>query len=302
MFIGYDVFNPRDSAAYQNVSNNGEYRHIEFRDMLLDEVMIDSKPYYSTTTDKLDNWKITTLLNAKLQGDLEAGSLRMAGLTVDKLRFSKRAMDDTDWHIVGDVDFHPGDIKEYKITDKNIRNGYDYEYSVVPMAQGIVGNRITSDVVQGKFEGFFLSDSENNYGFMYNIDNQGFNHNVGMHTLQTLNSPYPHVIFDNTNYISGSVSAIYIYDDNPIGSTDLQTEHRARKKLMNFLKNKKPKTMRFMNGETMIVSIVGQPVEQTIQGINKYMSISFEFVEIDSFDDGGIRRSNLQSNVESEDI
>ena len=203
----------------------------------------------------------------------------------------------------GEIEYDPSERLLYEIIDKNIQNDFEYQYSLLPMAGDVLGNRVISDEITADFEGIFLSDKNNNYKLMYNIETNAIQHNVANAILEPLNSQYPIIIDGNLDYRSGGVKALFVSTDTANrhdGKVSIKAEKLGRERLMKFLKNRKPKVLRQSNGETMLIRIVDKPQEEHMNNVNGIAYVSFSFVEIGSMDSETLKANDILIGLEEE--
>lgn len=279
MFIGYDSFGLKDGSMFNTRICIPEYKKIEISNLIIDEIMLNSditKPFHEF---KYYDWDIDTLLNAHFQNDLEGGNVSTAGRFIEKILFQKREVDSLVWEDVVEIDFN--DKIQYKILDMYVQNGFEYEYSMTPMAQGIAGAKRISTPTKVSFEGNFLTDGgSNNYRLVYNIDNGEVTRNVNQNMFEPIDSRYPIVIYGELDYKSGTMSAL-LYSGE-YGEIDIKKEKLAREQLTNFLTNGKPKVFKKEDGELIIINVTGKPQEIPFDKLGM-ASIKFDYVEIAEF-------------------
>ena len=102
-----------------------------------------------------------------------------------------------------------------------------------------------------------------------------------------LNAQYPTIVFGNSDYVKFDIKSTSVSDAtyNSGGKVDIKQEKLTRIKLLNFLKNKKPKIYRDGNGNIFLVSLLGNPSEEHQNGINGISKISFNLVQIGNYED-----------------
>jgi hypothetical protein len=279
MLVGYDLFGINEGLVLNTRLCISEYSKIEVSNFIIDSLLVSSdvtKPFHK---HKYFDWDIDTLLNAHFQMDLEAGNVSTAGRFIDKVLFQKREVDSLIWEDVAEVDFN--DKIQYKIVDTYVRNGFEYEYSMTPVAQGTVGTKRSSAPTKVSFEGNFLTDGgTSNYRLVYNIENGEVTRNVKHNIFEPIDSRFPIVVYGELDYKSGSMSAL-VYTGN-YGEIDIKREKMAREQLFKFLTNGKPKVFKKEDGDLILINIVGSPQEIPFNSTG-IASINFDYVEIAEF-------------------
>jgi len=301
MIIGYNFFGEENNLIYKTEVYHPSYNKIELKNLTLDELFVDEDITIPCIVDKPDGWNYRTVLDAKFQNSLEGGSIQANNFQIEKIRFQRREVDDVEWHDVGEIEYKPNERLLYEMIDKNIQNNFEYQYSLLPITATVLGNRVTSDEIIADFEGVFLSDKNNNYKLIYNIETDALQHNTSNAILEPLNAQYPIVIDGNLDYKSGSIKALFVSTDTANrhdGKVSIKSEKLKRDKLMKFLKNKKPKVLRQDNGETMLIRIVGKPEEEYVDNITGIAYISFKFVEVGGMDSETLKANNMLVGLE----
>jgi hypothetical protein len=291
MLIGYDSFGLlyTGTVSDKRVVQAG-YNEMEFSAGTLDELFVDENPSVYETPKELakpDGWHFRTVVWSTFQGNLEGGTIYAGGYPIDYILYQKRPKGTLKWL---DIASHEYDSTQtvYTALDRYIRNGYTYEYSFVPYANGLQGDRVTGADVEVAFEGSFISDSANTFRLIYDLQHGQVMHNRASAVLNPLNSKYPIVTYGSLDYRTGTISATFISADTALyntGEVQLRSEQEARKQLLDFLKDQKPKVLRGENGEFMLVTITGNPTESPYNNIKGLATLNVEFAEVGDVED-----------------
>src|SRR5690606_11713339 len=100
-------------------------------------------------------FSFTTVMLASLKGNLEAGSIYNNGIEVDRVRFQKRKSDELYWTDVAELKYNFPEKKLYEALDKYIQNDFEYEYSLLPVTDDVLGLRVKSSPIVADYDGFF---------------------------------------------------------------------------------------------------------------------------------------------------
>ena len=303
MILGYSMFHGKDNLVYKTNVYHPSYSKIELKNMTVDELYIDEDITIPYTIDKPDGWNYRTVIDSKFNNSLESGSVQANNFQIEKVRFQRRLTDEVEWQDVGEIEYKPDDQLLYEVIDKNIQNDFEYQYSILPITATVLGNRVVSDEIVSEFEGIFLSDKNNNYRLLYNIETDSMQHNISTAILEPLNSQYPIVIDGNLDYRSGGIKALFVSTETANrndGKVTIRAEKLGRDRLMKFLKNRKPKVLRQPNGETMLVRVVDKPQEEYMNNITGIASVSFKFVEIGGMDSETLKANDILIGLEEE--
>ena len=288
MFISLDFFGLDEGAVFKTNIGHVNYNELQITGAVIDEIYVDEDVEIPITTDKPESWTYSTILNAKFQGNLEAGSLSANGSEIDLIKFQKRRWDELEWTDVGEVKYNEDGKVIYELLDKFVANQQVYQYSLLPVTSSVLGGRVLSEEITVDFEGVFLSDKDNNYRLLYDLQFGDINHNTPSSVFETLNSKYPIVVYSNLDYTDFDVEATFVSASTSNGETERQVDTRMEKterdNLLRWVKNHKPKIYRDVNGELKLVTVVDNPQEKPMSGVNGIAKISFKMVEIGSVD------------------
>ena len=288
MFISLDFFGLNEGAVFKTNIGHVNYNELQITGTVIDEIYVDEDIEIPVTTDKPESWTYSTILNAKFQGNLEAGSLSANGSEIESIKFQKRRWDELEWTDVGEVKYDEDGDVIYELLDKFVANQQVYQYSLLPVTSSVLGSRVLSEDITVDFEGVFLSDKDNNYRLLYDLQFGDINHNTPSSVFETLNSKYPIVVYSNLDYTDFDVEATFVSASTSNGETERQVDTRMEKterdNLLRWVKNHKPKIYRDVNGELKLVTVVDNPQEKPMSGVNGIAKISFKMVEIGSVD------------------
>ena len=293
MFISLDFFGLDEGAVFKTNIGHVGYNDLQITGAMIDEIYVDEDIDIPITTDKPESWTYSTILNAKFQGNLEGGSLSVNGAEIELIKLQKRRWDELEWTDVGDVKYNEDGKVIYELLDKFVANQQVYQYSLLPVTSSVLGNRVLSEEITVDFEGVFLSDKDNNYRLLYDLQFGDINHNTPSSVFETLNSKYPIVVYSNLDYTDFDVEATFISVSTINGQTERQVDTRMEKterdNLLRWVKNHKPKIYRDVNGELKLVTVTDNPQEKPMSGVNGIAKISLKMVEIGSVDNENLK-------------
>ena len=303
MFLGYDFFQLDKGTFFETQVYHPSYNKVEMSGMVLDELFGDKDITIPVTIDKPTGWNYTTVIDAKLKGDLEGGSVSAGGFEIEKIKFQKRRVDELYWEDLAIIDYEQNKQLLYEAIDKFVQNDFIYEYSLIPVTATIFGNTVIREQITVDFDGVFLSDRNNNYKLLYNLETDDIEHNIASATLQPINSQFPIISYGETDYRSGGITALFLSGETVNandGKVRIRMEKLGREKLMKFLKNQKPKILRHQNGDMMLINIVGNPKEVPNNSISGIANVSFNYVEVGNTDDDTLKTNGMLIGFEEE--
>lgn len=296
MIIGFNAFMDDDSVAFDNMLCHTNYNKLEITDGMIDQIYIDEDITIPYSIIKPEEWRYNTVVNARFKDNLEGGSVEANNVQIEKIRFQKRRWDELEWHDVAEIEYKPNEKLFYEVLDKNIANDFIYQYSIIPMTSTILGNRIVSDEVTAKFEGVFISDKDSNYELLYDIEPSDIEHNISNSIFEPRGAKYPIVVHSNLDYESFSITSTFVSTETASSGgneINIRMERLGKDKLLQFMKNGKPKIYRDQNGRLKLVSVIGKPKEIPYNNIAGIAKLSFSLVEIGDTDSETLKANNL---------
>lgn len=295
MIIGYDFLGFADEGT------NGAYFDSPICVDMMDELQLNEGVYdeayinVDTTTPndiaKPTKWTLTTIMDAKFKGNLDAGSIVADGFKVTTLLLYRSIAESGVWDAICEFAYNPK-YNLYEYVDRYIQNGTSYQYAIVPVANRVLGDKLESDVVQADYSGIFITDKENNRRLEYDISIGDIDYNNASSVSQPISGQFPIITFGNSNYRSGNMSVLPLSRETVAmggGSIDKFAEQKNRQAWIDFLNNHKPKVIRMDNGTVMLVTTQNAKVTYKEGEILRDLAnISFDYTEV-----GKINYENL---------
>lgn len=294
MMIGLDFFGYEDGSIFNTQIAHTDYSSLEIYGGLIDHLYVDKNLNVNNDTDKNELFYYSTVILSSFSGNLEAGSISNYGIEIDRIRFQKRKSDELYWTDVAELEYDSPNKTLYEALDKYIQNDFEYEYSLVPVTDEILGLRVKSKPIVAEYDGYFISDKDNNFQLLFNAEMSPIDHVNPSTVFEPLNSRFPIISYGNLDYRQSSISAVIL---SPIsynsGSINIKAEKMNREKIMKFLKSRKPKVFRDQNGEIMLMTITDNPKEDPNNKVAGVASVSFSFIEIGEMTSEGLRKNGL---------
>lgn len=322
MIIGYDFFgdniyntdniNDNDGVAFDTCVPLS----VAMQDVTIQNGIYDAlEVLQNTTTNNTDikqneNWTDTTLMLAKFQENLSAGSVNVGNNEVYSIQFLKRKKGETEWQLCQEV-IYQKEQAIYKFTDRYIESQQTYQYAIRPTAReyddnGIyVGSIIGENSPQSEkteinvvFDYAHLFDNETSYDLLYNFKLGDITSNIDANTITTLGGQYPFTVYGASKYKTGSVSCLLVTEESATGSIDIGAEKVLRNNIDNFLSNKKPKILKCDDGTYLLISISDNYTLIPDENLLGSYSLSFNYTEIgDANDVDTLKKYGLWSDV-----
>ena len=261
-----------------NVNNftltNGSYDELH---IIKDSVEIDN------SIEKND-WTVNTVLLAKFQNDLVAGTLGVEGYPITIIELRKRKKGEELWQTYFSIDYDEN-INFYTVIDKFIESEEEYEYCLRPIAinkegKMIYGNNTTSKEIYVSYDHAHIFDNTDEYNLIYNLQLGNITNQIGANEIQTLGSQFPYVIYSKSNYLKGHLECLLVSEESATGAVDVKSEKVLRDKIVSFLQNKECKIFKNTDGLYMVIKIIGTPTLTPSNEILGIYQIAFDYVEI----------------------
>lgn len=288
------MFSGKYAMTPQYVSP-GKATEVIVRDGIYDHLYLSKNP--EKTVDNIDDdWDDDTVINAAFNDTLEGGNTGFSLKNTDTILIKKREKGTLDWTTI--FTFPVEKIEDFNfIKEYNYGEGEtDYEFMIVSSYKG---TQTAYEIAEcaSQFRGLCIADKTHLYSTDFQSDitfNQNFTGNV----QKLLNNTYPVVISnDNSNYTSGSVTALFLKFDNNCDVLLGKKGMQYRDEIFKWLSNKKAKILKLQDGTIKLIRITGTP-SLTDAGHPELKNVSFEFTEIgDVNSESDLYKNNL-SDVE----
>ena len=279
MILGTTFFGGKHTLL-PPLMNTSSINSISLSDGVYDHLYLSTNPS-KTVID--DSWSYDTKLNASYNKDLEAGNIGFSTKNTDTIIIKTRCKGSFDWKTIYTIPIE-------KDEDFNFTKSYPFspnmstnEYMLVGQINGIENSYVITEC-KTDFDGFFLTDKNNIYGTVFNIDNTNTTQNVNNTVQELLHSKYPSVYTNSdSNYTSGTTSGCFIKFDTETNKADIENGWKYRRDIMQWLCNNRPKILKLEDGRIFMIKIVGKPTDND-DGHRDLRRISFDWVEIGDVD------------------
>lgn len=276
MVLGMNAFGDTKNDCFHTSVISDKFNRIELKNMELDEIYVSKDTSVSNLLKQ--EWDANTVLLGKFENSLECGNISNNNISIEFILIKKRKKSDLTWKDVVKLYFNDENSRcEY--IDYLVEANEAYEYALVPMTSGVMGDFIVSDIIC-EFEGTFIFDKKNSYQLLCNLEYGEIQNNIPS-TVSTTFSKYPIVIYSGeTEYKSGQINGLLLSFES-IDSSDINyvIEKKYKDSFFKFLNNKKTKILKDGAGRYYMVAIL-DPVESPVNNLNQAISnVSFTWVE-----------------------
>ena len=319
MIIGYDfwgdfydydkakdkalVIEDNDGIAFDTCNPLKNVNEFTLKGGTFDELHITKDNTEIDNTIEKTEWTMNTVLLAKFQNSLVAGTIGIDGKEMYKIELRKRRKGEINFQTYFSVDYEPS-INLYTIIDKLIENEEEYEYCIRGVAQNtnedgdVIGDIYSNDSspveIYISYEHSHLFDSTDSFDLIYDLRIDSMVNQIGANTVETLGSQYPYVIYGQTNYLTGSMECLLVSEESATGSVNLRSEKELRKKILTFLNNKQCKVLKNEDGTYMLIEIIGTPTLIPSNEVLGIYQVNFQYVQIGNADDiASLQKANI---------
>ena len=282
MICGYDFCKDENTLNPTPLSSSN-YNFTMLKNGIFSHWYVTNDAEYPYSSDEPTVWDYLTIMNANLNGNLQAGNISLLGDDIEGIKIKRRKIDSYDWitlkYIPVDELF---ESTTFSFNDYLNQNDTIYEYAFVPIINGVEENYITNTIAS-KFEGVFICDSEIIYKFYNGVQYGSLERVQKIGVLEPFGSKYPVVVSNGMiNYSKSSLKGTIL-------NNDFENSHIIRRKeivekretLLNFFTNKKAKILKDWNGNFWLMIIVDSP---SVEFVNNYgmgiSNISANWIEI----------------------
>lgn len=282
MICGYDFCKDENTLNPTPLSSSN-YNFTMLKNGIFSHWYATNNAEYPYSSDEPTVWDYLTIMNANLNGNLQAGNISLLGDDIEGIKIKRRKIDSYDWitlkYIPVDELFKS---TTFSFNDYLNQNDTTYEYAFVPIINGVEENYITNTIAS-KFEGVFICDSETIYKFYNGVQYGSLERVQKIGVLEPFGSKYPVIVSNGMiNYSKSSLKGTIL-------NNDFENSHIIRRKeiaekreiLLNFFTNKKAKILKDWNGNFWLMIIVDSP---SVEFVNNYgmgiSNISANWIEI----------------------
>lgn len=281
-FLGLEFTEGADTLN-ETTTHIAGTKYLTVKNAIFDHLFITHDFGYDYTTQIRELWDFDTVMNADFNGDLMAGNVDYAASEVSEVRIKRRQKGTYTWTTLFAVPIETTDNFHFERFDRYARSKTDYEYALVPVVNGMEGN-LNINSVYSEFEGVFIMERDVGYNSMVSVASQ-INKNHPTLVVAPIHRRYPYVFGNgNTNYYSGTMSAIFVQIDENC-NFDWEQSWKFRDEFMEFLCNGRAKILKMGDGRMWMVGIIDAPSE-TVTIHELAPTTAFSWVEIDDCESG----------------
>ena len=245
-FAGQDCLNPAPSQVN------------DIQDTVLSNAILDQFNVTKNITDSFDSslptvWDYDTIMDATFDGEIGAGNVDFVLEQITAVKIKRRVRGTFNWLTLTSIPIKSVSDLSFIFEDRLNTHGVEYEYAFVPVLNNAEGDYIINKVLS-KLDGIFIGDADTCYRFLYDVQYGTNARKINVGTFQPLGRKYPIVISNGLlSYDTGSISGTILNDDfENTGIIDSAKTNEKKRKIKDFLANKKPKILRDWTGQSWL--------------------------------------------------
>lgn len=277
IFLGETFLSGAKTLNYTPTSCT-DINNIKVENGIIDDVFVTELTDYAYTTTTPSEWEYTTILHAKFNDSLSAGSAEFSSVEIDSLRIKVREKGKNNWTTIYDIPVSSDeDLRFQKFYNFN-RNGVTYEFALVPVVGKVEGaHRV--DEVTSEFDGIAIMTKDVIYGTDYNITKSDTKREKTESVVQPLDSKYPYIVRNSQkNCTSGTTQASF-FKVNEYCEYQNIPSYDYRKDVTDFMSNKDVKVLKFDDGRIFMIDIIDE-ISKSENGHENNIIVSFNWVEV----------------------
>jgi len=274
MFLGGSLVGLTTITSSSPIFSNFSYNKVTiFGTGTFDKIWIRNKVVGSSFFDSVENvfdynpsWDSDTVFLADFENNLTAGNVESNGGQLTNWIVNRKLAGETTLTRIAELDKDTESFVDYRVT-----NNENVVYQIRPKTEDAIGLGLESNEVESKYNGWFLIDETNNivYKFLLELNSGSLGANTNQTVYETFNQ-FPTISQTDTNYITGSLTAIVIVQSAPFVT-----------QLQDFIENGQEKLLKSKKGRIFRVMTNGFSSMQFVEGtVEQVESITFNFTEI----------------------
>lgn len=287
IFLGRAACGDRNSMTASTVHMN-DINDITLQRGAFDELYVNTK--VTTTWDGQipDEWDFDTRIHAGFNGDLFGGNVDYTAEIVSTILVKRRMKGTLQWQSYFEIPIESNEDFDFIRNDYLCRNGYEYEYCLVPTLNGVEGEYSSNhniSTIKSEFDGVFVIEKDMAYHSVINTSVE-IARNFATSVVETKGRRRPIVFYNgDTNYREFSVEATFVQFDPDTCQFDFTRNDSFREQVDDFLTDKKAKILKSEDGYMALVSISDSPISHSVDDFKELVTTEFTAYETGDCDD-----------------
>lgn len=287
IFLGRAACGDRNSMTASTVHMN-DINDITLQRGAFDELYVNTK--VTTTWDGQipDEWDFDTRIHAGFNGDLFGGNVDYTAEIVSTVLVKRRMKGTLQWQSYFEIPIESNEDFDFIRNDYLCRNGYEYEYCLVPTLNGVEGEYSSNhniSTILSEFDGVFIIEKDMAYHSVINTSVE-IARNFASSVIETKGRRRPIVFYNgDTNYREFNVEATFVQFDPDTCQFDFTRNDSFREQVDDFLTDKKAKILKSEDGYMALVSISDSPISHSVDDFKELVTTEFTAYETGDCDD-----------------
>lgn len=284
----YNFLHDKDAFLYQKVTADSKITNIRLSNGIFDALYVSTNPsleQYNNGAPK--NWDTDTVMKSAFENTCSSNKSQIDLQAIDGLAIKKRINnshgDNGKWTTIYIQPIENESDFNFTFIDYLCKNNCEYQYNIVPVANGIESYYNNVRTVTSSFDGIHLTDGQKQYGTTFDIQSN-YGRKTSSTTVMPINSRYPVTVKNgHLNYSSGNITARFLkMNDDDTADTD--NGYPYRKEVVDFLSESNVLVLKNYNGFIGIISLENDISEDFGEHILA-PKISFSWVQVGDAED-----------------
>lgn len=287
IILGRAACGDRNSMT-ASVTYTEDVNEITMQNGIFDELYANVNKQVTWDGVITDEWDFNTRIHAYFKGDLYGGNVSFTSEVVSSILVKKRKKGELQWQSYFEVEINSNEDFNFIRNDYLCRNGYEYQYCMVPTLNGIEGeypsnHNISS--IKSEFDGIFIIEKDKAYHSTLNT-NVNVSRVFSSSVIEPKGRIRPIVVYNgDINYRSFNVEGLFIQFDEETCDFEFIRNDSYREQVDDFLTNKKTKVLKSVDGYIALINVVDSEISHSIDDFKEIVSTEFSCVETGNAED-----------------
>lgn len=226
-------------------------------------------------------WDYDTIMDCNFDGNISGGTIKDFSSGITEIKVKRRKAGDFDWTIIRSFKIESSEDLSFVFNDYLTVQDTSYEYAYVPVFGSVEGQYAISTVLS-RFDGVFICDANTIFKFNMGVEYGSTDTVQQIGAFTVLGRKYPIVMSNGlANYQTGQLSGLVLPDDfEETRKIDGVAITQHKKKLLEFLTNKKPKIIKDRNQNEWLVIVQSPSISYVNNSGQSVVSASMQWMEI----------------------
>lgn len=261
---------------------------MSLREGVFDELYVTTNIHTTWDGTIPEDWDFNTRIHALFKGDLYGGNVSYTSEIVSTVLIKRRRAGELKWQSYFEIPIENNDDFNFMRNDFLCRNGYEYEYCLVPTLNGTEGEYSSNHKISkilSEFEGIFIIEKDIAYHSVLNTE-VNYSRNFSSSVIETKGRRRPIVVYNgDANYREFNVKGTFVQFDAENCQFDFTRNDSFRDLVDDFLTDKKSKVLKSMDGYMALVNVTDSSISHSIEEVKELVTTEFTAIETGDCDD-----------------